>query len=146
MPQLLIQTTFILMTENYYDTIIVFSVVFSFIVITFKLKSNDGKIFKALGCGFEFDITNNCSLNNLVYIIRILFRWFNITSSLLLYSLMHTLGYGYNEIIMVSINVIIHVALTIKFKELFQYTYMYQYMRKIYNISVYILVLDFFRI
>ena len=120
-PQLILQATFILMTGNFGDFVILFSIIFSFIVITFKLKSNDAKIFRAIGYGFEFDINNICSFNNMVYIIRILFRWFNITSSLLLYSLMHTLGYGYNEIIMVSVNVVIHLGLAIVFRELVPY-------------------------
>jgi len=52
--------------------------------------------------------------HNVMYILRILFRVLNITSSILLYSLIWMYGYGYIVIIVIAFNIIIHTILFLK--------------------------------
>ena len=111
MPQLLIQTSFIGQTGKTDDYILIFSITWSIFVILVKLADEDEVIFKDAGDGSGDTIDYQCNYdsfgNNIQFVLRILFRWFNITSILLLYSLIYSLGYGYITISMIGISIIL---------------------------------------
>ena len=119
MPQLFIQTSFLLQTGKYHNFLLVTSIIMGVFVIFLKLIDDyDYMLFKSIyngtGFGAEFGghVSKPCK-NNILYILRIIFRWLNITSVLFLYTLIYSLGYGYIALMIIALNVVIHIMILI---------------------------------